>query len=76
MPEETETTETHDVTPEHVAQHPEETAHTVEPHHEVAGTVAALTERVSTLENIVQGLLPENRDESPGKRPWTHRKFF
>lgn len=73
MAEEETTHETHEVTSEEVATHPEQAAHHVEPHHEVAGTVAALGERVSSLESIVQGLLPENQDEKPGGKPWTHR---
>lgn len=64
-----------DTRPEDVATHPEATAHHVEPHHEVTATVSALSERVSSLENIVQGLLPENRDEAPGGKPWTHRNW-
>jgi hypothetical protein len=59
-----------------VATEPEQVAHTTEPHHEVASTVAALTDRVSSLESVVQGLLPENRDETPSGRPWTHRNVF
>jgi hypothetical protein len=37
--------------------------------------IHTLGERVTLLESTVQGLLPENKDETPGKGPWTHRKF-
>lgn len=38
-------------------------------------TVHALSEKVETLASTVQGLLPENKDETPVKKPWTHRRF-
>lgn len=43
------------------------------PHHEEA--ISALTERLNALESTVQSLLPENKDETPVKAPWTHRRF-
>lgn len=44
-------------------------------HDDLRDTVHELSEKVSLLETTVQGLLPENRDESPVKKPWTHRGF-
>jgi len=38
-------------------------------------TVAALSDKVASLESTVTSLLPENRDETPTKKPWTHRNF-
>lgn len=47
----------------------------VEPpaHVDHTDTIHSLTERISTLESTVQSLLPENKDETPVKKPWTHR---
>jgi len=61
--------------PEEVAVKPEETAHDAKPHDDISATVAALNERVSSLENAVTGMLPQNRDETPVKPPWTHRRL-
>lgn len=69
MSEETE----HETTPapETIAAKPEDAGH--ETHG--SDVVSALSERVTALENAVTSLLPENRDETPVKRPWTHKKF-
>lgn len=71
MSEETEH-ETETPKPEMVPEHPENAGH--ETYHG-ADVVAALSERVTALESAVTSMLPENRDETPVKRPWTHKKF-
>lgn len=47
----------------------------VPPADDLRETVHALSEKVETLASTVQGLLPENKDETPVKKPWTHRRF-
>ncbi len=71
--------ETHE---EKDTEEPHETAKEETPHketHEGADqlkeTVNALSERVSTLESTITNMLPQNRDETPVKKPWTHRSF-
>lgn len=64
-----------EVKPEEVAVKPETVAHETHPSTELKSTVDALVEKVSSLEATVTGLLPQNKDESPVKRPWTHRNF-
>lgn len=70
-----EETEHEEVKPEEVAVKPETVAHETHPSSELLSTVNALGERLTSLEGTVTGLLPQNRDESPVKRPWTHRNF-
>ena len=55
----------------------EETPHkeTHEGADQLKETVNALSERVSTLESTITNMLPQNRDETPVKKPWTHRSF-
>jgi hypothetical protein len=59
--------------PETVAEKPKETAETVHPQNDISVTVHALAEKVSLLEETVQSLIPQERDQSPVKKPWTHR---
>lgn len=61
--------------PEEVVAKPEETGHNADAGAELRSTVAALSDRVTSMESTLTSLLPENRDETPTKRPWTHRKF-
>lgn len=61
--------------PETQAEHPDSTGEHAHPHDDLRETVTALTERVSSLESLVHAAIPENRDESPRKKPWTHRRF-
>lgn len=63
--------------PHHETPPPPETpAPDAHPHDDLRAIVTGLQEKVTHLETTVQGLLPENRDESPVKRPWTHRKLL
>ncbi len=72
----TETPETESAPPERVAVEPEHVAQETRPRDEMMETIKALDERVSQLADTVKSLLPDNRDESPVKRPWTSRRFF
>jgi hypothetical protein len=83
MPEETKKEETVEPTPpetqpepEKVAAEPETVAHKAEPQNDLAETVRAIDARVSELADAVRSVLPENRDETPVRRPWTHKRFF
>jgi len=66
-PEETKPEETH--------TEPEKPPEVPPAHDGLRETVNALSEKVTALENTVTSMLPQNRDETPVKKPWTHRGF-
>lgn len=45
-------------------------------HDDTRTLVDALSERVTGLEATVQSLIPSERDTTPGKRPWTHKRLL
>jgi hypothetical protein len=47
-----------------------------ESHTDVKGLIDGLSDRVTGLEATVQALIPSERDSTPGRRPWTHKRMF
>jgi hypothetical protein len=54
---------------------PEKVPEPTSSHDDLRATVNTLSEKVASLESTVTSLLPQNRDETPVKKPWTHRSF-
>lgn len=70
------TTEETPKEPEKQAEAPQETAPAAHPSNDLSATVHALSERVSQLEGVLNTVVSQgHKDETPVKRPWTHKQF-